>query len=94
MATYKKTLSSGGKRVSLGNDVIAFNLNPDSATSTSNIQYLSFQTFDKACNIKLNNESTIHWIDVNSEFVISDIYIDKFTIIDAGVTYYYTALSE
>lgn len=84
MSTYKNTLSSGGKQVSAGNDVITF---------SSNVQFLHFQTFDKSCSIKLNGEQTIHWIDVNSEFIISDIYIGKVTIIDSGVTYYYTALS-
>lgn len=92
MSKYKKTLTSGGKQVSVGNDVIQFNVHPDT-TSTNNVQYLSFQTFDKACSIKLNDETSVHWIDVNNEFIISDFYVDKFTIIDAGVSYYWTALS-
>lgn len=93
MTMFKKTLTSGGKQVSKGNDVIIFNPTPDSSTYTYNVQYLHFKTYDKPCSIKLNDENTIHWIDINSEFVISNIYIGKFTIVDPGVTYYYTALS-
>lgn len=84
MATYIATYSSGAKLTSIGNDVITF---------SGNIQYLSFQTFGSPCSIKINGEATIHWIDSNSEFVLSDIYIGKITIIDSGVQYYYTALS-
>lgn len=93
MTKYKKTLTSGAKKTSVGNDVVYFNVDQDSATYTINVQYLSFQTFDKPCSIKLNDESTIHWIDVNTEFIISDFYVSKFTIIDANVTYYWTAMS-
>lgn len=92
MATYKRTFSAGSKQVSVGNDVIKFTSDTN-GNSNANIQFLHFQTFDKACSIQLNDESTIHWIDVNSEFIISDIYVGKFKIIDAGVTYYYTAMS-
>ena len=90
MATYKRTFSSGSKQVSAGNDIIQI-IDPDG--SNANIQFLHFQTFDKPCSIKLNGENTIHWIDMNSEFIISDLYIGKITIVDAGVTYYYTAMS-
>ena len=93
MAKYRRTYTSGGKQTSVANKVIDFYADSYPNNNT-NVQYLSFQTFASPCNIKLNNESTIHWIDSNSEFVISDIDIDKFTIIDAGVEYYYTAMSE
>lgn len=90
MATYKSTFSAGSKKVSVGNDVITFN---NSDGSTANIQYLSFQTFDQPCSIQINGESTLHWIDSNNEFTISDMYISKVKIIDSGVSYYFTALS-
>lgn len=90
MASYKRTFSSGSKKTSLGNDLIQIT---DTDGSPANIQFLHFQTFDKACSIQLNDESTVHWIDINSEFIVSDIYIGKFKVIDAGVTYYWTALA-
>lgn len=93
MAKYRRTYSSGGKQTSTANQVIDFYLTTYPNTN-SNVQFLHFQTFATACRIKLNDESTIHWIDSNSEFVISDIQIDKFTILDSGVEYYYTAMSE
>ena len=90
MATYKRTFSSGSKQTSAGGDIITIT---DTDGSPANIQFLHFQTFSSPCSIKLNNESTIHWIDANSEFIISDIYIGKITVIDAGVQYYFTALA-
>jgi hypothetical protein len=41
----------------------------------------------------LNDESAIHWIDADEDFLIDDINIDKFIILDSGVEYYYTAMS-
>jgi hypothetical protein len=93
MAKYRRTYSSGSKQTSVGNEVIDFWLTTYPNTNT-NVQFLHFQTFSQSCRIKLNDESTIHFIDANSEFIIEDINIDKFTILDSGVEYYYTALAE
>jgi hypothetical protein len=93
MAKYRSTYSSGSKQTSVGNEVIDFWLDTYPNTNT-NVQFLHFQTFSQSCRIKLNDESTIHFIDANSEFLIEDINIDKFTILDSGVEYYYTALAE
>lgn len=90
MANYKRSFSAGVKKTSVGNDTITF-IDPDGYNA--NTQFLHFQTFTSPCSIKLNDESTIHWIDSNSEFIISDIYIGKITVIDAGIQYYYTALA-
>jgi hypothetical protein len=93
MTKYRLTYSSGSKVTSVGNDVIDFKATSYPKNNT-NVQFLSFQTFATACRIKLNDETTVHWIDANSEFVIEDIEIDKFTILDSGVEYYYTALGN
>jgi hypothetical protein len=93
MAKYRRTFSSGGKVTSVANQVIDF-YQDSYPKNNCNIQFLSFQTFATPCRIKLNDESTIHWIDANGEFVISDIEIDKFTILDAGVEYYFTAMTN
>jgi hypothetical protein len=47
----------------------------------------------KLLRIKLNDESAIHWIDADDDFFIDDINIDKFTILDSGVEYYFTAMT-
>lgn len=93
MAKYRRTFSAGAKKVSTANEVIDFKLDTYPKTNC-NAQFLHFQTFAQAARIKLNDEETIHWIDTNSEFVVSDIEIDKFTILDAGVEYYFTAMTN
>jgi hypothetical protein len=92
MAKYRSTFSSGGKQTSTANQVIDF-YKESFPKNNCNVQFLHFQTFAASCRIKLNDETTVHWIDTNSEFVVSDIEIDKFTILDAGVEYYFTAMS-
>jgi hypothetical protein len=92
MAKYRRTFSSGGKVTSAANQVIDF-YNDSYPKNNCNVQFLSFQTFATPCRIKLNEEATIHWIDANSEFVISDIEIDKITILDVA-EYYYTAMTN
>jgi hypothetical protein len=93
MAKYRRSYSAGSKKTSVANEVIDFRLDSH-PYSNSSVQFLHFQTFSQSCRIQLNDESAIHLIDVNSEFIIEDIEIDKFTILDAGVEYYYTALGE
>ncbi|MEH7116056.1 hypothetical protein V7128_01355 [Neobacillus vireti] len=93
MTKYRKTFSSGGKQTSTTNQVIDFKLDTF-PYANCNVQFLHFQTFATACRLKLNDETTIHWIDSNSEFVIEDINIDKITILDAGVEFYYTAMTQ
>jgi hypothetical protein len=92
MAKYRRTFSSGGKQTSSANQVIDFRLDTF-PFSNCNVQFLSFQTFATPINIKLNDEATVHWVDANSEFVISDIEIDKFTIVTDGAEYLYTAMT-
>lgn len=93
MATvYKRTFTPGGKQVSTANQVIDFAIGSGNATKLC-VQFLQFQTFAQPCKIKINNESTIHWIDVDSEIILKDIDIDYITIVDAGAEYYYTAMS-
>ena len=90
MANYKRTFAPGDILTSTANQVIDFTID---SNNNANIQYLNFQTFSSPCHIKLNNEQTIHYVAANSEFTISDFYIDKITIIDAGIQFYYTALA-
>jgi len=92
MAKYRRTYSSGAKVTSTLNQVVDF-YNDSYPKNNTNVQFLHFQTFATPCRIKLNDENTIHWIDANSEFVIEDINIDKFTILDVA-EYYYTAMSQ
>jgi hypothetical protein len=101
MAKYQYSFTGGSKQVSTANQVIKFE-NPkykndgESFNNTSeynSVEYLSFETFATACRIKLNDEDTIHWIDTNSNIVISDMMIYKVTVLDAGVEFYYTAFS-
>jgi hypothetical protein len=92
MAKYRKTFSSGSKKTSVANEVIDFKLDTY-PYSNCNAQFLHLQTFALPIRIKLNDEATIHWVDANSEFIISDIEVDKFTVLDAGVEYYYTAMT-
>jgi hypothetical protein len=92
MAKYRRTFSSGAKLTSAANQVIDFALD-SFPFSNCNAQFLHLQTYAAPIRIKLNDESTIHWVDANSEFIISDIEIDKFTILDAGVEFYYTAMT-
>jgi hypothetical protein len=92
MAKYRSTFSSGGKQISSANQVIDFKLDTY-PFDDCNVQFLQFTTFATPITIKLNNENTVHWIDSNSEFVISDIYIDKFTILTGNAEYYYTAMT-
>jgi hypothetical protein len=92
MVKFRRTFSSGGKQTSTANQVIDFKLDTY-PYSNCNAQFLHLQTFANSLRIKLNDEETIHWIDANSEFVISDIQIDKFTTLDDGVEYYYTAMT-
>lgn len=93
MSKYIGTLSAGDKKVSTANQVIDF-YSPVYPFENCSINYLSFQTYDQPIHIRLNDEATIHFIDANSEFVMGDLDIDKITIIDSGVTYYYTALTK
>lgn len=93
MAKYKHTYSSGGKVVSTANQVVDF-YKQSYPRNNTNAQFLHIQTFAQDLRIKLNDEETVHLILANSEFVISDINIDKFTILDAGVEFYYTAMSQ
>lgn len=93
MTKFRRTYSSGGKQTSTANQVVDF-FQDTYPRNNCNVQFLHLQTFEQECRIKFNDEETVHWIDKNSEFVISDINIDKFTILDAGVQYYYTAMSQ
>lgn len=90
---YQRTFTSGGKITSTADQVIKFTeLNPINGKElVFTVAYLSIETFDKPLRIKLNKENTIHWIDANKEVVFTDFAIDKFTILDVGVEYYYTA---
>lgn len=92
MVKFRRTFSSGAKKVSVANEVVDFRLDTYPKTNC-NVQFLHFQTFAQPIRIKLNDEETVHYIFENSEFVISDINIDKFTILDAGAEYYYTAMT-
>jgi hypothetical protein len=93
MAKYKQTYSSGGKQTSTANQVIDF-YKQSYPKNNTNAQFLHIQTFGQDLRIKLNDEETVHVIFSNSEFMISDINIDKFTILDAGCEFYYTAMAE
>lgn len=93
MAKYRRTFSAGSKQVSTANQVIDFYNYQLKNQLNCNVQFFHFQTFDKPCHIKLNNEETVHMIAANSELIINDIDIDKFTIIDANVEFYYTAMT-
>lgn len=90
MAKYVRSYTSGGKQISTANQVVDFVADTYPNTNC-NVQFLNFQTFSQPCHIKLNDETTVHFIDTNSEFILEDIHVDKFTIVDAGVEYYYTA---
>jgi hypothetical protein len=92
MVKFRRTFSSGTKKISVANEVIDFRLDTY-PKNNCNVQFLHLQTFAQPITIKLNDETTIHWVDTNSEFIISDIEIDKFTILDAGVEYYFTAMT-
>jgi hypothetical protein len=92
MAKYRRTFSSGGKQTSTANQVVDF-FQDTYPKNNCNVQFLHFQTFGQDCRIKLNDEETIHYIFANSEFMITDINIDKFTILDAGCEFYYTAMT-
>lgn len=92
MVKFRRTFSSGEKKVSFADHVVDFRLDTY-PYSNCNAQFLHIQTFANPLRIKLNDEGTIHWIDSNSEFVISEINIDKFTTLDDGVEYYYTAMT-
>jgi hypothetical protein len=92
LAKYRRTFSSGGKLTSSANQVIDFK--QDSFPyNNCNVQFLQFTTYATPITIKLNDENTVHWIDANSEFVISDIDIDKITILTGSAEYYYTAMT-
>jgi len=90
MAKYSRTFSSGGKQVSTANQVVDFLEDG----RNYGVDFLKFETFGTQCTIKLNNEDTIHWLDANSELIFEDIFIDKFTIVDSGVEYLFTAMSK
>jgi hypothetical protein len=90
MVNYKRTFAPGDILTSTANQVIDFTID---SNNNANIQYLNFQTFASPCHIKLNDENVIHYIVANGEFTITDMYIDKVTIIDAGIPFYYTALA-
>jgi hypothetical protein len=98
MAKYKRSFSSGAKKISTANEVVSFK-RPDDVFVYNNsmeynaVEYLEFETYDTPCKIKLNDEQTVHYIDVNSSIVFSDILITQITIVDAGVEYYYTAFA-
>lgn len=98
MTKYKRSFSSGDKEISTGNDVITFDSPNDvydynNTIEFNSVEYLSFETFNQSCKIKLNDEETVHFIDVNSIVVFADFMIYKLTIIDADVEYYYTAFA-
>jgi hypothetical protein len=90
MAKYRRTFTSGDKLTSTANQVIDFKIDDN---TNVDVEYLNFQTFATPCHIKLNDEETVHWIDANSELTFTDMYIDKITIIDAEIQFYYTALA-
>lgn len=94
MAKYRRTFSSGGKKVSTANQVVDFAIDMTSSDIDCNVQYFKFETFATPCSIKLNGEATVHWLDANSEIVFEDINIDRFEIVEAGVEHYYTAMSQ
>lgn len=92
MAKYKRTFTSGEKKVSVAGEVTDFKLDVYPRTDC-NVEFFHFQTFDTACKIKINDEQTTHWIDANSEIILIDIKIDRFTIVDGGVEHYWTAMT-
>jgi len=93
---YQRSFAAGEKKTSTANEVIDFlQVDPiDGDILNFSVSFLRFETFGSPCRIRLNNEPTIHWIDALSEVTFADIEIDKFTILDAGVEYYYTAFVQ
>lgn len=92
MAKYKRTFTSGQKKLSKAGEEIDFKLDVY-PRNDCNVEFFHFQTFAQECHIKINDEQTLHWIDSNSELILSDIKIDRFTIIEGNVEYYYTAMT-
>ena len=102
MAKYKRSLTSGGKQTSTANQVISFEnpvymndkLTINDTPEYNSIVYLEFETFDKECRFRLNEEDTIHWVKANEKYVLQDIMIEKITILDADVEYYYIGFAD
>jgi len=94
MVKYKRSFSSGAKKTSVANEVIGFDLVKDGRTYLDSVDCLIFETFGSSCRFKINDEDTIHWVDANKQVVFTDIEIEKITILDNGVEYYYTAFSS
>jgi hypothetical protein len=93
MATYRRTHTPGSKKTSTANQVIDFYNYEMSPPANCKVQFLHFQTFAQEVSIKINDETTVHWIAADSEQIFQDIDIDKITIVNAGAEYYYTAMS-
>jgi hypothetical protein len=98
MAKYVRSFSSGDKKISTANQVITFkrpedNREYNNTLAYNSVEYLSFETYDTPCKIKLNDEGTVHLVEANSKVVFSDFVITKLTIVDANVEYYYTAFA-
>jgi aminopeptidase C len=93
---YKGTLSSGGKQVTMqANQEIIFN-SPTAPNSDEQIKVTSLviEAFDTQLHVILNDEITVHEIDPYESLVISDMVINKFTILEDGATYRWEAMYE
>ena len=90
---YRRTLTSNGKEVSSANQVVDFVMTDpiDGDKLDFSVAYLSIETFDKDLRIKFNNEENVHTLFSNRVYPFKDFEIEKFTILDAGVEFYYTA---
>ncbi|MED3912731.1 hypothetical protein P4597_26965 [Peribacillus simplex] len=91
-STYTRTITPGGKQVSTANQVIDFAIENGTAKKLR-VQFLNFRAFAQEVFFRINDEVTVHWVEADSDQTFRDIDIDKITIVNAGVEYYFTAMS-
>ncbi|WJJ55290.1 hypothetical protein QB910_000046 [Dabrowskivirus KKP3916] len=94
-AIYTGTLSSGGRKTTTqANQEVIFN-SPNAPSDDPNaikVTGLLIDAFDTQIHVTINDEVTIHEIDPNTSLNLSEIVIDKFTILENGVDYRWTAI--
>lgn len=92
---YIGTLSSGGKvTTTQANQEIIFN-SPNAPTSNPNfipVTGILIDAFDDTIHVMFNDEITIHEIDPNTSLSLDEYVVNKFTIVESGVQYRWTAI--
>jgi hypothetical protein len=90
--SYTNVLTSKGLKYSVANEEMYFAINKNNDNYELELMYFELETFDKGCNIRINDDGDEITVPVFSKLVIDKLSIKKFTITEDNVKYAWVGL--